>query len=465
MTRLSLPLSSYELRSRPASPQRLVNCYIEALPPGAKTPVILTRAPGIDSWTTVGTGPIAAMHVAEALNLLFVVTGSKLYSVDVNKTATLLGDIGSPGEIDIDSNTTSVVVVNPPNAYYWDSTTSTFGQITDADFTSRGAGDVEFVDNYLLFREPNSGRFFGADLASATSFDALMFATAEAATDNLVGMEVDHRQVLNFGSNSLEIWENTGASGFPFERSLNGYVEQGCLNGRSITKVDQSVFWLADDYTVRRLDGVTPVRVSTHAIEQRIFDGTPSTARAFHYAQDGHVFYVLRMAEGTFVYDCTTEQWHERQTYGAETWNVGNAVQFADLVLLSDMTTNAIGAINPATYTEFDGTQRMEAVFQPVYAEGRRAFHNRLELEFEPGVGLTVGQGSSPSVMLDKSDDGGITWQSLPNKDLGQIGHYLNRAVWSSLGSSRMRVYRMAVSDPVKAMLSDALLEVEGGRL
>ena len=178
MASISLPIASYELRSRWASPQRLVNCYIEQLPAGAKSPVLLGRAPGIDTWTTVGVGQIRAMHVAQSLGLLFVVSGSKLYSIDKNKAATLLGDVGT-GDIDIDSNETTVVVVSAPNAYYYDSTTSTFGQITDPDFTARGAGDVEFLDNYLLFREPNSGRFFSSDLADATSFDALNFATAE----------------------------------------------------------------------------------------------------------------------------------------------------------------------------------------------------------------------------------------------------------------------------------------------
>ena len=464
MASISLPIASYELRSRWASPQRLVNCYIEQLPAGAKSPVLLGRAPGIDTWTTVGVGQIRAMHVAQSLGLLFVVSGSKLYSIDKNKAATLLGDVGT-GDIDIDSNETTVVVVSAPNAYYYDSTTSTFGQITDPDFTARGAGDVEFLDNYLLFREPNSGRFFSSDLANATSFDALNFATAEAATDAIVGMVVDHRQVLLFGSKSLEIWENTGASGFPFERSINGYVEQGCLNGRTLAKVDQSVFWLADDRTVRRLDGVTPMRVSTHAIEQRIFDSTIETASAFSYSQDGHIFYVLRMEEGTFVYDCTTQQWHERQSYASETWTVGTSVEFAGKVLMGDANNNFIGEINPFSYSEFGAIQRMEWVYQPIYAEEHRAFHHRLEMLFEPGVGLTAGQGSDPEVMLDKSDDGGISWESLPNKKLGKRGQYHNRAVWSACGSAFQRVYRGAVTDPVKVVLSDTLVEVEGGGL
>ena len=151
MPSLPLPLHSYQLRSRPASPSRLVNCLAEKLPPGAKAPYALTRTFGIAAWTTVGNGPIVAMH--KALGYLWVVSGSELYRIDSNKTATLIGNVGLSSRIDIANNITTIVVVNEPNAYYYDGTT--FGQITDSDFTSRGAADVEFVDNWLLFREPN----------------------------------------------------------------------------------------------------------------------------------------------------------------------------------------------------------------------------------------------------------------------------------------------------------------------
>lgn len=459
--RLQLPIHSYQLRSKPASPSRLVNCFAEAMPPDARSPVLLTRAPGITSWTTVGSGSIQAMH--SALGSLYVVSGSELYEVDSNKTATLLGNIGSPNNIDIDSNASSVVVVNEPNAYYWDGTT--FGQITDTDFTSRGAGDVEFVDNYLLFREPDSGRFFGADLGSATAFDALSFATAEAHPDELNGMRADHRQLILTGEKSVEIYENTGAAGFPFERAINGYVEQGCLNGKTLAKIDNTVYWLADDYTVRKLDGVTPIRVSTHAIEQKIFDTTTATGKAFTYSQDGHLFYVLSFAEGTFIYDATTNEWHERQTYGESLWNLRFHAQAFGLELVGDSTSNKIGKIDPEGYDEFGSIQRMEWTYQPVYAEATRAFHRRLEMVLETGVGLTTGQGSDPEIMLDFSDDGGQTWTSLPNKSLGPIGNYETRVVWHALGSSRQRVYRAAVSDPVKIVVTDTQLEVDGGRL
>lgn len=454
---LRLPIHSYG--TAPTSTARLVNAYAEVLPPDAKTPVKLTRSPGIAEWTTVGSGSIAGMH--SALGALFVVSGSSLYRVDSNKNATLLGSVGSPGNIDIDSNTDSVVVVNEPNAYYWDGTT--FGQITDTDFP--GAGDVEFLDNFLLFREPNSGRFFSADLGSATDFDALNFATAEGSPDLMNGLKVDHRQAILAGTKSMEIWQNVGSSGFPFARAINGYIEQGCLNGRTLQKVNQSLMWLADDYTVRRLEGVTPLRVSTHYIEQKLSETTVSAATAFSYSQGGHIFYVLNTPEGAFVFDATTSEWAERETYGADTWNMKHHAQAFGLELVGDATSNKIGYFSPTTYSEFGAIQRMEWTYQPVYAEGRRAFHDRLEIVLEAGVGLTTGQGSDPQIMLDKSDDGGKTWQSLPNRSLGGIGEYSDRVVWHNLGSSRQRVYRCAVSDPVRVTLSDTLLEVRGGRL
>lgn len=462
MPRISLPIESYDLRSTPASPSRLVNCFAEALPSGSKSPAVLLRAPGAKARTTVGTGPIVAQHAALGHN--YIVSGSKLWQIDVNNNAAQLGDIGTPGNVDIDSNDTAVVVVNEPNAYYWDG--SAFGQITDPDFTSRGAGDVEFLNNFLLFREPHSGRFFGADLGSATDFDALSFATAEGKPDLLVGLKVDHLQAILFGEETTEIWDNNPTAGaFPFSRSVNGFLELGCFNGRTVAKLDNSVYWLANDYTVRRLEGATPIRVSTHAIEQRISQWTLVGCKATTYTKDGHLFYVLTFPEGTVVYDATTRLWHERQTYGLPNWAWGSAVNFAGKVLVGDTTSNAIAELDPFTYADRGETQRMEWTYQTVYAEQQRAFHDRLEMVFEPGVGLTTGQGSDPEVMLQKSDDGGKTWVSMPNRKLGRIGKYEQRAVWHSLGSARQRVYRAAVSDPVSVTLTDTFVEIRGGRL
>ena len=133
--------------------------------------------------------------------------------------------------------------------------------------------------------------------------------------------------------------------------------------------------------------------------------------------------------------------------------------------MVGDSTSNKVGYLSATDYDEFGSTQRMEWTYQVIYAEGQRAFHDRLEIVMETGVGLTTGQGVAPEVMLEYSDDGGSTYVSMPNRSLGALGKRENRVVWHNLGSSRQRVYRAAISDPVKVTLTDTQLEVRGGRL
>lgn len=461
---LSLPIHSYILRARQASSARLVNCFPEQMPPDSKSAVLLSRTPGITDWTTVGTGPIGGVFFA--LGFAFVISGTKLYKVDSAKTATLLGDIGAlGGTLDMDANTMAIVVVNEPRAYYYDGTT--FGQIVDPDFLALGANSVEFLDNFLLFTVPDSDVFFCADLGSATSFDALNFASAEGAPDNLVGNKVDHRQAVLMGEKSIEIWENIGQAGFPFARAANGFIEIGCFNGATIAKLDQSIYWVANDYTVRRLEGTTAIRVSTHAVEQFLTRVTIADGSAYSYTQDGHLFYVLSFSEGTFVYDATTKEWHERQTYGLNYWIAGVHTQAFGLELVGDVTSNRIGYFSATDYDEWGAIQRMEWIYQAVYPESvAPVFHDRLDIICEVGIGLTLGQGSIPIMMLQYSDDGGITWLSMPDREIGRIGDYSHQVTWTRLGSSvKPRVYRAAVSDPVQVSIRDTLWMGRGGRL
>lgn len=463
MASIPLPLHSYRLRSPPASSARLLNCYAAENPPDAKTPARLVRAPGIPLWATVGVGPIWAIF--KALNYLWVISANTLYRVDANGNAAAIGKIGGVFDaqnLDIDANSQSIVVVNAPNAYYFDGTT--FGQITDPDFTVRGAIDVEFIDDFLLFRQPDSDTFFGADLGSPNSFDPLNFASAEGSPDKLVGLKTDHRQVILPGETTMEIWEDIGGSGFPFQRAANGFLEIGCANGRTMAKCDNSVFWVANDYTVRRLDGLTPVVISQDAVTQFLSTATLSQAIAWSYSQDGHIFYVLSVPEGTWVYDAVTKEWAERGTYGYNRWTFGTHAQCFGKELVGDFTSNGIGYLDPMNYTHFNATHRMEWTYQPVYAKAERAFHDRLEVVLQTGVGLSQGQGSNPKIMLEVSDDGGISWAPCPSRSLGLLGKTQQRVFWTNLGSAYQRVYRMSVSDPVPITVADTQLTVRGAR-
>lgn len=464
MAILNLPTHSYRLRSPPASSAKLVNCFIEPLPPDAKTRFLLTRCPGVfGTGSPIGTGPIRGM--ASAFGNGYLVSGTTFIKFnDYGGGYTNLGTVTS-GQVSIANNVDKVVVVTAPNAYYSDGETAlTLPQITDPDFLAWGARWVAFIDNFMVFVSADGRFFFWADVGTATDFDALNFATPEGAPDNIVGMAVDHRQLVLFGSETIELWEATSGG---FVRTINGFIEKGCFNGDTIVKIDNSLIWLGNDYTIYRLEGTTPIRISTYAIEQFLSGVDVTSGRAYSYSLEGHIFYVLCFSTGCKVYDVTTGEWADRVSHPEDyyRWQFHCAAYGRQWV--GDSDSNRLGYFNPEYYAEYtdDGVQRMEFTTQPVYGENRLAVHKRLELVLETGVGITTGQGSDPLVMLDYSDDGGLTWHALENRSIGAIGERYTRVVWNSLGASRQRVYRFAISDPVRITATQIVLDVKGGQL
>ena len=65
---------------------------------------------------------------------------------------------------------------------------------------------------------------------------------------------------------------DTGASssiGTPFTDAPNGFIQIGMMIGAQYSAVLQNntVYWIANDLTIRYLNGTSPVRASNHGIE------------------------------------------------------------------------------------------------------------------------------------------------------------------------------------------------------
>jgi hypothetical protein len=70
-------------------------------------------------------------------------------------------------------------------------------------------------------------------------------------------------------------------------------------------------------------------------------------------------------------------------------------------------------------------------------------------------------QGGDPHVMLTWSDDGGFTWGGEYWHGAGRVGAHLERVHWHRLGTSRDRVFRMVITDPVKVVLIAAQADID----
>lgn len=471
MASIGLPIASYKLPSPQASSAQLLNCFAEQAPKdGKKAPIILRRCAGIRAWADSPAEGVAVRGFDVLDGVLYALIGTTLYTVSsTGVTSALSGTVPGGERVQMVNNGLDIVIVRPQVGTAYSYSGVSVAQITDPVFLGFGpVGNVVFIDGYFVFRVQNSGRFFNSGI-NALTFNALDVATAEGAPDDMIAMIVDHREIIMPGSFTTEIWYDAANDvGSPFSRSPDGLLEQGCAAGQTLGKQDNSVFWLANDLTMRRLASNNPTKISNYGIDSLV-QRLPRADDGFtlSYVQDGHLMYAVTFpfAGRTVVFDCSTGEWHERDSLGFGRWRANCIAQAYGMQLIGDSETGRIGVLDLEVFEEWGEPQRAAWQYQGVYANRNRVVHRRFELAMNTGYGTLTGQGSNPLATLKISDDGGVTFRTLPTRSIGIRGNYTQRPVWWNLGSSRDRVYRMEITDPVPIFSTDTQLEAEGARL
>jgi len=467
--------ASYTSRSKSLASQETLNLYIEPNESGQGEAAALYGTPGTRLLVTMpNSGGIRGLH-APASGDAIVVQYDKVYRLKHSTwtytvcTGTMLLNSGT---VSIADNGTTAVIVDGLYGYVLDLTTNVLTQITDPAFY--GADKVGYLDGYYVFNKPNTQQFYISSLAG-TSFDALDFASAEGATDNLISLLVDHRELWLFGDTSTEVFSNTGNADFPIERIGGAFLEHGCVAKFSPAKLDNTVFWLGKDSngagTVWRAAGYTPQRVSTHAIEYAIASyARMDDAISYTYQQEGHAFYVLSFptANKTWCYDAATGAWHERAyrnptTGDLERHRSNNHIYFGSTNVVGDYANGNVYALDLNYYSDNGSPMLSRRAAAVLYADGKRQFFKALQIEMEEGIGLTTGQGSDPQAVLDWSDDNGKTWSNEHWATIGALGKYGTGIKWNRLGAGRDRVFRVSITDPIKRVIVGATIEGAAG--
>ena len=466
--------ASYQARSLNADAQRAVNCYIELDQASPRAPVALYGTPGLRKVATASAGLGCRGAITES-GYAWLVIGNYVYRMDSSYSLTSLGTIGSSsGPVGLASNGLELLIVDGVAGWIVNVAAASLTQITDVDFPN-GVKRAAYQDGYFIVTGDNSQQFYISQLLNGGAWDGLDTDLAQGAPDNTIGVISDHRELWLFGNTSAEIWLNTGNADFPFERTGNAFVEEGCASAATVAKADNTVFWLgADDRgsgIVWRANGYTPIRISTHAVETALAGYTLGDAWAMTYQQEGHSFYVLTFptSGATWVYDAATQLWHERAYRDTTTdalgqWRAAGHCMLGGLHLVGDYADGRIYVLDLAYYLDdTDPIVRLRTSQTQAQLQ-HRLFFNSLQVDMETGVGLVSGQGSDPQLMLRYSNDGGHTWSSLKTATIGRLGEYGARCRFNRLGAGRNRVWEISLSDPVKFAVLGAVVDAEEGR-
>lgn len=429
----------------------------------------LIGTPGLLTLATLSSGPIRGAYTGSN-GFLYVVSGNKFYYVNSLWTAREIGELStSTGTVDFADNGSTLFIVDGPNGYWHTLSSGILTRITDAAWL--GSTTVNFIDGYFVFHDPASQKFYISGLNDIT-FDALDFSTADGAPDDIIAIQVNHREVWIFGSDSIETWYNSGNADFPFERTGAGFIETGLAAAFSVAKIDRITLWLGKNNLgegiVYAAQGLVPQRISTHAIELAIQSyGDISDAVAYTYQENGHQFYALNFtsADTTWVFDLTTKLWHERAYLkdGEYTRHRANCHAYAyNTHVVGDWGNGKIYSLDSGTFYD-DGQEIRRMRAAPHISEGvKRIKYKKFQLEAEVGTGLTTNvQGQDPKFVLQFSDDGGHTWSHEKTVDMGKLGKRIKRMIWRRLGIARSRTFRVISSEPVKTNIIGVELDAE----
>ena len=459
----------YQSTSLPLNAQRCVNWWPVVPELSGLSTRALLEHPGITQFAYNDTGVFRGCE--NMGGIAYFVNGGYLYSVSSTGVSTRIGVISGSGYVSMANNGYKLAIVVPGDTLYeFNSTANTLTEVSDVDYIV--SDSVSYVDGYYIYTASDGSVFFNSALNDPMNFDALDFGTAEIDPDPIVSSHVNHNQLFVLGTDTIELFQNVGGSGFPFQRIDGGSIQKGCTAKFSVVEFDNTFLFVGGGINERsaiwKVVGSSQVqKVSTAAIDFQIQQFTAeeiSTAFAWTYSWQGgffagFTFESTRIPSRTFVYDATASAfanesvWHERQTGSEDNrWRVGGILKAYGKILVGDNVDGRVGEFDQDAYTDYEEPRYRMKTSRPFFQDELPLFQGQMELTMESGTGLE--SGDDPQIDFDYSDDGARTWSYPTARGYGKTGEYQRLCIWRKLGRiPRHRVLRFKTSEPVKSNL------------
>jgi len=473
---------SFSVQNPLASYERTINFCPDVLrTPGAGNRLVLDPTPGVTVRAAALHTPIRGMY--EHNHRVYFVGGDRFYELLDNWNALERGTVvmdefpvtiwanGEPGH--------QIFITSGNVGYIYDTISNAFTTVLPSGATQGGMLDGFFL---AIDHEKSSIRISGSELdpLDGLTWRATQTLFRSAAPDPWHAFRVYEKTIALFGDKTTEFWYNSGASPFPFEPISNAIIPFGIDAPYSHQVVSGSLFWLArtneGQKAVIMCQGTSPRIISTPALQwaMRNYERTDD-ALSFVESYLGHVNYGLTFptAQATWVYDMTTELWHEEGTWISEAGRYHAMRPIFNCYghgreLAGDRESGKIYERSPLLTTGVDSRVIRRVRRAPMlFGAGRTLSFASFELVLESGLApqpATPPSCAPPQVELWRSNDNGKTWWSAGYRSSGPSGHYDLRPTWNRLGATDQYAgFEVVMTSPVPWRIVDALIDISPG--
>lgn len=464
MSQIPIANGFYQAESLAVSNQRCVNLFPVVQEAPSVSQETLRGTPGLSQLLTTGIGTAQQQNRGawQKGGRAYFVNGLYLYGLSFVSAgvyeAEELGEIGGTGRVSMASSQTELMVLIPGgDAFiYNEDAVTPFEKITDSDFRANGdALHVVYLDG-LFVCTTDENKIIHSNLNQGLVWSALDFGSVESDPDDVVAPVVVNNQLYVTGSITTEGFRNTGGDQFVFTRS-NVFMDKGCVSPFTLINANQSFFMIGkgdkESPAIWQSAGNVLERRSTRAIDNVLYSlrqDELDNAYAFYYSQKGSYFVVFTVGSYTFVYDLTTERWHERYSIVDDVtvpWRAASLVAAYGYILAGDRHDGRIGILDTDEYAEYGEHIESWFTLQPFFNLDGISLP-MLELTMEQGV--ATDQDQDPQVALAVSRDS-VVFHSDRMRGIGKIGERTRRTIWRRNGQvDKNTVLRFKISEKVK---------------
>jgi hypothetical protein len=418
-----------------------------------------------DGIVAQGTGPGVSRGGIEWDGVLYRVLGQKLCRIDAAGAVTVLGDIPGSDRVTMTYSFDYLAIAANGGLYLYDG--STLAQNADPDLGT--VLDVIWVDGYFLTTD---GEFLViTELNNPFAVDPFKYGSSEVDPDPVKAIVKLRNEVYALNRHTVEVFQNTGQTGFPFERVPGAQLQRGAIGTHCVTVFLEQIAFLGSGQN--EAPGVwlggngNTAKISTREVDLILAEYTEAElATAFFETRvdRNYQHLLMHLPRKTLVYDGAASQvlsepvWFCLSTSldGSTPWRSQSLVWAYNRWNTADTTSAALGYLTDTVSTQWGQTVGWQFQTAIIYNDSRGAIVHTLELVALPG---RVALGEDPRISTQYSLDG-VTWSQPKWIAAGKIGDRAKRLQWLQQGAFRnWRVQRFAGTSD--AYLSVARLEAQ----
>lgn len=396
----------------------------------------LRPADGIEQ---VGTGPGTDRGGINWNGVLYRVMGTSLCRVGADGAATILGDVGPGGPVTMDYSFDRLGIASGGRLYYWDGATLT--QVTDPDLGI--AIDMRWINGY--FMTTDGVDLIVTDLTDPMSITSTHYGSAEADPDPIMAIDELRTEAYAFGRYTVEVYQNVGGTGFPFQRIEGAQVGKGIIGTHAYCGLGDTFAFVGSGRgeapAVYSMVPGNVTKISTREIDQALLGYTEDELSGIVMetrVDKGHQHVMIHLPDRCLVYDTLGSQalgdpiWFTLDSGVAApaTYRGRGLVWCYDQWNVGDPTSNAIGRLTGAVSTHYGQTSGWDFGTTILYNEGNPAIVHELELVCLTG---RVALDADPVIWTQYSLDG-QTWSQERAAKAGRQGERAKRICWRGQG-------------------------------